>query len=99
MMTPIEKIHPLVQPEKANKPVGLADANGGFGAVFQSVIDNVKQTDSDLSKAEYLLATGQLDNPADLTIAATKNEIAVSLAIQLRNKAMEAYSEIMRISI
>ena len=36
---------------------------------------------------------------AALTIASTKNEIAVSLLVQLRNKALDAYSELTRISL
>ena len=32
----------------------------------------MKQTDADKVQVEYLLATGQLDNPAELMIASTK---------------------------
>ena len=45
------------------------------------------------------MATGQLDNPAELTIASTKAGYAVDLLIQLRNKAVDAYNELMRISM
>ena len=47
----------------------------------------------------YLLATGQLDNPAELTIAQTQAAMSVELLVQLRNKALDAYSELMRISM
>jgi flagellar hook-basal body complex protein FliE len=40
-----------------------------------------------------------LDNPATVTIAATKSELAVELLVQLRNKALDAYSELTRISV
>ena len=70
-----------------------------FGAVFQSAIDNVKQTDMEVREAQYLLSTGQLDNPAALTIAAEKESIALDLLIQLRNKALDVYSELTRISL
>ena len=67
--------------------------------IFKSAIENVRATDDEKNKAEYLLATGQLDNPAELTIAATKAATAVSLLVQLRNKALDAYNELMRINI
>ena len=70
-----------------------------FGAIFQSAIRNVKETNADAVEAQYLLATGQLDNPAMAMIAASKSQSAVSLLIQLRNKAQDAYSELMRISM
>lgn len=70
-----------------------------FADVFQSVVDTVKETDAAKNEAQYLLATGQLDNPAELTIAATQAAMSVELLVQLRNKALDAYSELMRISM
>ena len=70
-----------------------------FAEVFRAAADAVRETDAEKVQAEYLLATGQLDNPATLTIAATKAEMSVELLVQLRNKAVEAYSELMRISL
>jgi len=70
-----------------------------FADIFQSAIDNVKQTDAEKNHAEYLLATGQLDNPAELTIAATKAQTSVELLVQLRSKALESYNELMRINL
>lgn len=67
-----------------------------FAQVFQSAIDNVRQTEDEKNKLEYLLATGQLDNPAELTIASTKAATAVELLVQLRTKALESYNELMR---
>ena len=88
MLTPIEKLTPLtpISPEK-KAPEG------------PSSTENVKETDADFKEAQYLLATGQLDNPAMAMIAASKSQSAVSLLIQLRNKAQDAYSELMRISL
>jgi len=45
------------------------------------------------------MATGQLDNPALLTIASTKAQLSVDLLVQLRNKSMDAYNELMRTSL
>lgn len=76
-----------------------SESGGMFADIFQTAIDNVKTTDTDMNEAQYLLATGQLDNPAEATIAATKATAAVELLIQLRNKALDAYSELTRISL
>lgn len=74
-------------------------STASFADIFRSAIENVKQTDDEKNKAQYLLATGQLDNPAELTIAATKAATAVELLVQMRNKALDAYNELMRISL
>lgn len=50
-------------------------------------------------QTDYLLATGQLDNPAQSTIAGTKYQMAVKLLVQLRNRALDAYSELTRINM
>lgn len=70
-----------------------------FADVFQSMVNNVKETDAARNEAAYLLATGQMDNPAEYTIAANQALLSVQLLTELRDKALDAYSEIMRISI
>lgn len=70
-----------------------------FGQIFQSMIDNVKETDAAKNEAYYALVTGQLDNPAEATIAATQASIATQLLVQMRDRALDAYNELMRISV
>ncbi len=70
-----------------------------FTDIFHSMIDNVKETDAAKNKAYYALATGQLDNPAEATIAAAQASLSVSLLVQMRNKALESYNELMRIGL
>lgn len=70
-----------------------------FGDIFRSMVENVKETDAAKNEAYYALATGQMDNPAVASIAATQAELSVSLLVQMRNKALDAYSELMRISL
>lgn len=52
-----------------------------------------------MAKKEYLLSTGQLDNPATLNMALYKAEVATQLFVQVREKALNAYSELNRISL
>ena len=52
-----------------------------------------------MAKTEYLLSTGQLDNPATLSMALYKAEVATQLFVQVREKALNAYNELSRISL
>lgn len=98
MITEINKIQSITNIAGAGKTTAAqASEAGTFGSIFQSAIDYVKETDAEKNETQYLLATGQLDNPAELTIAATKAQIAVDLLVQLRNKALEAYNELKNI--
>lgn len=98
MITPIEQLAPLMAGKQSQTTEAESD-HGMFLSVFQSAIDNVKQTDAEVVNNEYLLSTGQLDNPAILTISETKSAMAVELLVQLRNKALDAYSELTRINL
>lgn len=104
MLTPLEKLTPLTPLSANNKDRKGQDASpiegeSVFGAIFRSAIDSVKETDADFREAQYLLTTGQLDNPAAAMIAASKAQTAVNLLVQLRNRAQDAYSELSRINL
>ena len=79
--------------------VPVADIIEPVTDIFGAAVDAVKETDAAKTQMEYLMATGQLDNPALLTIASTKAQLSVQLLVQLRNRALDAYNELMRISI
>lgn len=100
-MSPIQPLWTQMPLEKTAATRGVDEKSGGspFSDIFQSAIDAVKTTDAEKTQMEYLMATGQLDNPALLTIASTKAQLSVDLLVQLRNKSMEAYNELMRINL
>lgn len=70
-----------------------------FKGVFENAISNVKRTDADLVDKQYLLATGQLEDAHSVPIAAAQAQLSMDLLVSLRNKALESYNELMRISI
>lgn len=79
--------------------VSAQGQKNAFKDIFMSAINDVKTTEDELAKAEYLFSTGQLDDPHTLTIASSKAQTSVDMLVNLRNKAMEAYNEIMRMNI
>ncbi|MBU3820207.1 MAG: flagellar hook-basal body complex protein FliE [Candidatus Faecalibacterium intestinavium] len=97
----LQKITPILSVGTQNTRAESVDGGQSsmFADVFQSMVDNVKETDAAKNEAYYALATGQLDNPATAAIAATQAELSVSLLVQMRNRALEAYNELMRISL
>lgn len=98
----MEAIRPLWEqmPLSRQPETAKTEEHGNpFSDIFQTAIDSVKETDAEKNQMEYLMATGQLDNPALLTIASTKAQLSVELLVQLRNKSMDAYNELMRISL
>ncbi len=101
-MNTIHGIVPLwedIQLSAKGAPTESSGSKGMFSAVYQAAIDSVKETDAEKNQAEYLLATGQLDNPATLMTAITKAQLSIDFLVQLRNKALDGYSELMRINL
>jgi flagellar hook-basal body complex protein FliE len=58
---------------------------------------NVAQKDSDVKMQE--LATGKSQNIHETMISAEKADIALRLMVQVRNKMIEAYQEVMRMQV
>ncbi len=70
-----------------------------FKSVFEEAIDDVRKTEDTLAKNQYLLATGQIEDPHTVAIASSEAQLASDVLVSLRNKALEAYNEIMRINL
>ena len=97
----IQKITPPVRPGQEEETTATLDQvkESPFGSIFGELIQNVKDTDAEFTQAQYLLSTGQLDNPATLSMALYKAEVATQLFVQVREKALNAYNELSRISL
>ena len=103
----IEQVNGFITPMKEWNAVGKNDetpgAKIGTKSVFQSVLEdtvqNVYDTQKDVEQKQYLLATGQLEDAHSLPIAQAKAELSLEVMISLRNKAMEAYNEILKMSV
>ena len=68
----------------------------GFSQLFQEAIQNVEATEAVTQEDAYNLSIGNMDDMHTLMINAAKADVALQTMVQLRNKFLEAYSEIMR---
>ncbi|MEZ5321053.1 MAG: flagellar hook-basal body complex protein FliE [Microthrixaceae bacterium] len=92
-----------VAPVAAGAASSVGTATAASGAAFDSVFSNalgalnaqVNQTDS-LAEAA---ASGNLKNVEDYMISATETQLDMQLAVAVRNKAVEAFNEILRMQI
>ncbi len=70
-----------------------------FQDIFETAVKDAYQKEKELEKSQYLLATGQIDDPHTVPAAAAQAQLSVDLMVQLRNKALDAYNELMRINL
>ena len=98
-ITPIQPLKFGVGGITASKSSVIEEGTALFKEVFSEELQNVKDTQKNLEDKQYLLATGQIDDAHTVPIAAAEAQLSVDLLVQLRNKAVEAYNELMRISL
>jgi flagellar hook-basal body complex protein FliE len=72
-----------------------AGADGGFAAALGAV-DNVTALQSKSNALAVQAVTGDLDDVHDYTVAASEAKLALELTAAVRNKAVDAFTEIMR---
>lgn len=73
-----------------------------FASMFNSALSNLNETNSLLKaqeEEEIKFALGISENTHDLAIAAAKASTALSYTVALRDKFIDAYKELMQISI
>lgn len=97
-ITPIKQLDSLKDLNNVNNNTAVNNGND-FRNIFNQIVDNVKESEENLAKEQYLFATGQSQDTHTLEIAATKAQISVDLLVALRNKALDSYNELMRISL
>jgi len=75
--------------------------NGGlsFDEILKQAISDVERLQKTSTYNNYLLSTGQIDNLHKVMIDAEKAEVALQFTLQIRNKLLDAYQEIMRMQI
>lgn len=79
---------------KQQSPGGMS-----FGDHLKQGIEEVNATQVKSDKMAMELATGKTGNIHETMLAASQAELSFNLMVQLRNKALEAYTEIMRMPV
>ena len=87
---------PSTLKESTNK---LDKSDVTFDKTLKDAIDKVNELQIKADKAAQDLATGRTDNIAEVMIAAEKADIALRLMMQVRNKMIDAYQEIMKMQV
>ena len=81
-----------------NKPQNTTDS-ASFGNMLNQYIQQTEGAVKEFEGKSLALAKGEAVNLHDVTIAAQKASIAVQLTTHVRDKAVEAYQEIMRMQV
>ena len=96
----VNSMTPLGSLLGSDKTVKRDDSEtGSFKEMFQNIVQNVEETEAVTRMDAYKLSIGEMDDLHTMIINAGKAELALSTMMQLRNKVLESYSEVMRTNL
>jgi len=95
-VSPLGQSFPLLPEESGNKQ-GAGD--GSFGEILNNAIKKLNDTQVNADNLTLELLTGEIQDIHQVTIAMQEAKLSMQLAVEVRNKVVEAYQEISRMQI
>lgn len=93
-------ITPIEFPTLDKSTGGAGGTQGAkFGDSLTNALDSLQQTQTKADDLSMQVATGKLTNIHDYMIAANQAELATQLTVAVRNKAVDAFNQIMNMSV
>jgi len=78
---------------------GAVSGTQSFGQTLVKALDGLQGTQTRADGLAVQAATGDLTNVHDYMIAATEASLATELTVAVRNKAVEAFNQIMNMGV
>lgn len=91
--SPLTNIQPLSPATKGG--TGAAD----FGKMLTSMVDDVGKLQDQAATEVANLAAGKVDNVHQTMLALGKSELAFDYMMEIRNRLVDSYREVMRMPI
>lgn len=95
----INGISPGLGPLTATAPSSAKRPSGQFGEVLGRAIDSLNELQQTADAASLDVATGGPTEIHEAMIAVQEAQLGFQVALQVRNKLIESYQEIMRMPV
>lgn len=82
-----------------NNPIKKQNHEMSFKEFLKESIEKVNELQQNSKKLSEMFALGKVDNLHQVMISVEKASLALQLSIQIRNKLLDAYNELMRMQI
>jgi len=98
---PIVTIEPLksLRETQATADASASAAGKSFSKVLEQTVDQVNTLQTEADKLAQDFAAGKLEDLHTVMVAMSKASLALEFTIQVRNKVIEAYQELMRTQV
>jgi flagellar hook-basal body complex protein FliE len=98
-MNSIANITPLVLPQLTPAGTPAAGQPGEFQKVLSGAINQVESMNNNASESVQKFLRGDNEDLHTTILATQKAELAFQLGLQVRNKVVDAYQEIMKMQM
>lgn len=94
----ISTVSPLQQTEN-RLIIDQPSKDNSFSNVLKSALNQISNQEHESNVKTELLATGKIDDLHDVMITAQKASITVETAVQVQQKVIDIYNEMMRMQV
>ena len=96
-VTPVvAPVQSVAQVQQANSSV---TANSTFKDIFDSALQNLNDSQLNVEQTAKKFLTGEIQDVHTVVIAMEEAKLSMQLAVEVRNKIVEAYQEISRMQV
>ena len=92
-ISPFQSAFPAAGLEKAKDP------SATFKSMFEDAVSNLENLNEIKDQDAYSLSLGNIDDIGAMQVNNQKAEVALQLLVQMRNKILESYQEILRTNV
>jgi flagellar hook-basal body complex protein FliE len=86
-------------PQVKKSEAGLGKSGESFDNILKKFVTDVNSLQIQADELQNKLATGEVTDIHDVMIAVEKANLSMELMLEIRNKIIEAYQEIMRMPV
>lgn len=97
MTAPISNITPIVLPQLT--PASSAGQPGEFQKVLTGTINDLESMNNNAADSVQKFLSGENEELHTTILATQKAELAFELGLQVRNKVVDAYQEVMKMQM
>ena|ERR1044071_4440133 len=98
MSLPISSLRPIIS-NPITAPEIAPKKDGGFGAILQHAIHQVNQFHANGTQSVESFLSGEGDDLHKTIMATQRADLSMELFLQVRNKVVQAYQEVMRMQV
>lgn len=95
----LQELHQAKGSEGAESPTPAEPAGSGFADTLKTALDGVNATQAKSSELTAAYERGEVTDIAKVMLARQESGVAFEATLQVRNKLLSAYQEIMRMGV